>query len=305
MKLFVMDRIRLCRVIFKHIKNPFGAILFRLNLIKEYECRFKNNESILINESLINESRVLGCIIQSLVFTNQFDVEGFKKFLKQYNQEIVNVGSVKYHNEHKFSFFGIADDFFGNDYYVEETNGGGVSHVIVDVGASVADSSLYFASKGYKVIAFEPLTEVYNLAKENINLNPHLKDNITLVKKAVSDKKGKLTIYYDSIEETGSASSFTSGTKFQEEVDVTTITDILEEHNISNPYLLKMDCEGAESDIILNTDLSMFEKIYLEYHTIFNNVKWQVLVDKLEKEGFQLDKRVGNSESGIVHLSRK
>ena len=298
MNLFIMDRIRLLRIIFKHIKNPFSAILFRLHIIKEYECKFKNNESLLIKKE--DESYVFGCIIQSLAFTHQFDVEGFEKFRNQCNQEILNFGSVKCYKD--IFLFTLTEVFFGNVYYLMKTHD---SRVIVDVGANIGDTALYFASKGYKVIAFEPLSEIYNLAKENINLNPNLKDNITLVKKAVSDKKGKLTIHYNSIEESISASYFTSGTKFQEEVDVTTIPNILEEHNINNPYLLKMDCEGAESDIILNTDLSMFEKIYLKYHTKFNNVKWQVLVDKLEKDGFQLDKRTGTNEIGLLHLSRK
>lgn len=302
---FIKNKIRPLILVFKYIENPVGAILSRLYIIKEYECKIKgNNETILIKkeEQPPKLNTLLTSINQSYIFTGKFDINTFKNAWNYFNKEIIIIDNTKYYNKGEWVLSQIAESFLGNVYHVDKTPD---SHVIVDVGANFADSTLYFASRGYKVIAFEPLSEIYNLAKENIDLNPHLKDNVTLVKKAVSDKRGKLTIHYNSIEESGGASSFTSGTKFQEEVDVTTIPDIIEEHNIINPYLLKMDCEGAESDIILNTDLSMFEKIYLEYHTMNNNVKWQVLVDKLEKDGFRLDKRMGNNDIGILHLSRK
>lgn len=44
--------------------------------------------------------------------------------------------------------------------------------IVVDVGANIADSSIYFTHNGAKqVIALEPFARNYELAKQNIILN--------------------------------------------------------------------------------------------------------------------------------------
>jgi FkbM family methyltransferase len=44
--------------------------------------------------------------------------------------------------------------------------------IVIDVGAGIGDSSIYFASRGAKrVIAIEPNRHSYELAKKNIEVN--------------------------------------------------------------------------------------------------------------------------------------
>lgn len=65
---------------------------------------------------------------------------------------------------------------------------------VVDIGANVGDSSLYFAAKGAShVYAFEPLPLAYAVALENIKLN-HLENKITLCNGAVGSKEGKIKV---------------------------------------------------------------------------------------------------------------
>jgi FkbM family methyltransferase len=66
---------------------------------------------------------------------------------------------------------------------------GGGEKIVIDIGANLGDSSLFFAKKGFKVIGFEPLNKVYEIALENIKLN-NLEGKITLVNKGVGAKKG-------------------------------------------------------------------------------------------------------------------
>ena len=54
-------------------------------------------------------------------------------------------------------------------------------NIVIDIGANIADSSIYFASKGAtKVIALEPCPYSYRLAYENI-LNNGYKQKIVLL----------------------------------------------------------------------------------------------------------------------------
>ena len=56
---------------------------------------------------------------------------------------------------------------------------------VIDIGANVADTPLYFAKGNAKVIAFEPVKHLYDLGIKNISLNPKLKDKIIFINKAV------------------------------------------------------------------------------------------------------------------------
>jgi FkbM family methyltransferase len=153
------------------------------------------------------------------------------------------------------------------------------------------------------VIAFEPVTPVFEIAMKNINLNPELAKKITLVNKGVSDKKETIKIKYDWLGD-GGASNFIEDGLYQAEAETLTIEDIISEFNIYNPYLLKMDCEGCEDSIIFNSDLSMFEKIIFEYHTCFTGTQSNKLISKLENDGFKVTNIEGNDNIGVVHLEK-
>lgn len=62
---------------------------------------------------------------------------------------------------------------------------------VIDIGGNIGDTALYFAKSGANVISFEPVKHLYELAVENVNLNPTLKDKITFVNKAIGGKKRK------------------------------------------------------------------------------------------------------------------
>ncbi|WP_296804207.1 FkbM family methyltransferase [uncultured Methanobrevibacter sp.] len=62
---------------------------------------------------------------------------------------------------------------------------------VIDIGGNIGDTALYFVKSGANVISFEPGKHLYELAVENVNLNPTLKDKITFVNKTIGGKKRK------------------------------------------------------------------------------------------------------------------
>jgi len=174
------------------------------------------------------------------------------------------------------------------------------NRTIIDVGGNIGDSALFFADLGFNVVAFEPVPSFCEIAFKNLDLNPDLAKRIKFVNKGVSDKNENIKINFNFLGD-AAASSFGSG-DFEVEVETLTIGDVLNDFNIENPYLLKIDCEGCENSIIFNSDLSMFEKIIFEYHTFLTGVCHDKLVSKLEYQGFKVVKFEGNDDLGIIHL---
>ena len=65
---------------------------------------------------------------------------------------------------------------------------------VIDIGANIGDSAIYFALKGAKhVYAFEPYPYSYYIANKNIRLNG-LQDKITLVNQGCGGKKTTIKI---------------------------------------------------------------------------------------------------------------
>ena len=152
--------------------------------------------------------------------------------------------------------------------------------VIIDIGANIGDSSIYFVHKGAKkVIALEPFPKNYNTAKKNIELN-NLTNKISLLPIGCSGTKGEITINPKQ-EGAGSAlDSVYSGIK----VHLTTLDELIHEHNVPDDSVMKIDCEGCETDVILSSSkqtLRKFTHIEIEYHYGYKDLK-----QKLDDCGF-------------------
>jgi FkbM family methyltransferase len=139
--------------------------------------------------------------------------------------------------------------------------------VVVDVGAYTADSAVYFAGKGARlVIALEPDPRNFQLAKENIELNG-LSEKIKLVKLALSVETGSSKLGLDL-----ETPNITKVTDSDDSVNVDTITveGIMNRFSLQRIDALKLNCEGCEYGIIRNLSPETFAKIgsiLLEFHS--------------------------------------
>ena len=290
---------------FKYLKNPFTALAFKFGLKKNCDVKIKNYD----DELTITSIDLLNRFMRVLPMVKKDRYANFIKYFKNIedDDEFVIINNIKYYNinnahfkkEHTYNYHDgnviLEEYFYANDWNPINFQ----DRFVIDIGANVADRTLYFAKCGAKsVIGFEPVKHVYELGLENISANPSLKDNITLINKAVGGKKGKLVI--DNLD---SAKNFATQSDSYE-IDVITLTDVLSDYNFT-PDVLKMDCEGCEFEIILNEDLSMFNDIIFEHHSYIVGKDYHLLIDKLKKENFKINVFTSDYDNfddvGIIH----
>lgn len=187
-----------------------------------------------------------------------------------------------------------ADLIHLDEIYERKIYGKSFKGVIIDVGASNADSSIFFAINGAeKVIALEPFPESYELGKYNIKIN-NLENKIFLIPYALANYDGYTEFLISSDNPNAntvspSAHIVESGIKFDQKIRVPTIslTSIIKKYNIDTIFLLKMDCEGCEYAVLrdLPSDiLNKIDNIILEFHDYPKD-----LPDILRKAGFNVD----------------
>jgi FkbM family methyltransferase len=175
--------------------------------------------------------------------------------------------------------------FLKNEYGVIPVKG----NVVIDIGANIGDSPIYFALRGAgKVIGIEPIIKNYELARKNVELN-NLSNKVTLILAGCSGSIGYADLQCDK-NGTGVCVRPLRNqpyiSKQEAQIPLITFDMILNEINLSSSrdIVLKMDCEGCEYDTILSSTkdtLRKFRYILVEYHFGYKNLK-----EKLEKCGF-------------------
>lgn len=157
--------------------------------------------------------------------------------------------------------------------------------IVIDVGASIGESAIYFALKGAKhVYAYEPQPYAYARAVANIKLNA-LEHKITVINEAIGSKPGLIKV----ANTLSMGGSKLKRTEKGNDVKITTLTEVFTRFNIKEKATLKLDVEGAEYDILLASKwyiqswaIKNFEQMAIEYHNGYLNLK-----RRLEKLGFK------------------
>ncbi len=175
---------------------------------------------------------------------------------------------------------------------------------VVDVGASLGSFSLFAARQGARVLAFEPAPESFALLTKNIKLN-RLKNRINSFRLGVAGRPGKRPLFLTPFSPL--SSFFGRGTKAM--VDCTTLEEVFRAHRLKSLDLLKLDCEGAEYEILYQTPpeiLKKIKEIRLEYHVLpGRRTNPEGLTEFLVRRGFALVyQRRDASSSGILHFRR-
>lgn len=158
-----------------------------------------------------------------------------------------------------------------------------MNKIVVDLGASVGDTPLYFASKGAKVFAVEMSKKNYDAMLKNISLNPTLKNKIIPVHLAFG-KDENIEYYTDSLDRVvyrgGSTFLENKFGKYSQKHSVIgmSLQSFRNKYDLKSIDLLKIDCKGAEfflkADEIENIKIIKIEyKKILKSHNISDLLK--------------------------------
>lgn len=299
--IFIYSQHRWISNCFKYLKNPISSLFFKAGILKTYNVKVKNtNYEIRIrNKNSLNRIMFVLPGIQEELFESFFDyIKDLENDVEQVSIDgikYINVFNSEFEKTHPYNYAIHIDEFFTGDEWDMISYSG---RHIIDIGGNVGDTALYFAKEGAEVISFEPVRHLYELAEENVQINPQYKDKITLVNKGVGGSKGTLTFSDVSV------NGYVEGNQY--EMEIISISDLLNDYDFT-PDILKMDCEGCEFEVISKHDLTMFNDIIFEHHAQMVNKDHRTLIDILENQGFKTNIYPCNAsdsnieEMGIIH----
>ena len=125
---------------------------------------------------------------------------------------------------------------------------------VIDIGANIGCFSILAANlvgpEG-RVIAVEPDASTYAQLVRNVSLNGL--SNVTAVNCAVGGRNGTITLHSDPNRLFSSVFSSVNGRAVQgrdQEVQMMTLNELMDAHHVERCDYLKLDCEGAEHEII-------------------------------------------------------
>jgi FkbM family methyltransferase len=165
---------------------------------------------------------------------------------------------------------------FGETWYSHDYDVAGCplrpGDVVIDIGANQGFFSCYAASKGASVYAFEPYPESFERLQRNIERNK-FSSAVKLSQVAVSSTTSKTPLWFSNYLGGGANTivpahleSIPEDIENSIEVDTVSIDSILSE--IPGAIrLCKVDCEGAEYDILGSlSNPSKIDSFAIEYH---------------------------------------
>jgi len=251
--------------------NGFQTFRNFLNNNAEFEVIFKNKKSFTLSARSAS-------LMASLYKENvEFDLEKDIIIIKNKSGIISKNEKIVFYNAIENG--DVYNVFIKNEYAKLKVKG----KTVVDIGANIGDSLIYFALNGAeKTIGFEPFYNNFHFAKKNIIENS-LEEKCEVVLAGCSEKSGNIKL------NTNMKSDVDS--KLQpsdegEEIPLYSLHQIINDFNVPPKSILKMDCEGCEYDSILTASmdtLKIFDEILLEYHHGYLDLK-----KKLKKCGFNV-----------------
>lgn len=174
----------------------------------------------------------------------------------------------------------------GEDYFFESSR---EDPLVIDAGVHAGMAILYVKSLYPKarVIGFEPNPEMFDLAQKNISALRL--ENVELLPYALSNREGPVTFY--GAQKDSMASSLQARPRPNESYETEIVEARRLSHWLTEPVdFLKMDIEGAESEVILECggSLKKVHHVFIEYHQehSLGRERLAKILAELDQQGF-------------------
>lgn len=156
--------------------------------------------------------------------------------------------------------------FYADDFRIDPGD------IVIDIGGYVGSFALpaaRLAPRG-RIFSFEPSPSNYEQFVKNLGLNDL--PNVKVYNQGVASSDRKITLFLDNMNPASNSIYLRSdqdrGNNYVEK-EAVTLGAIFAREGIERCDFLKIDCEGAEYEILMNLDRSMLDrigKIACEYH---------------------------------------
>ncbi len=169
---------------------------------------------------------------------------------------------------------GTVDDIFVRGEYKTAAYTIGEGAIVLDIGANIGAFSLFAAHRGARVYAYEPTPGTYARLRKNIELN-NVTQRVTALQNAVAGNAGKRELFlHPAVSGANTIAPYREHLDFVESgkgvlVEAVTLDDVFKANGIGQCDFLKLDCEGAEFEILRAASretLARIRHIAMEYH---------------------------------------
>lgn len=207
---------------------------------------------------------------------------------------------------HYLDLITIKEILLENDYSLRVKD----PKTIIDIGGNIGTFSI-LASKKYpkaKILTYEPAPQTFSILKTNLKLNKC--SNVIPFQLGLSSKIQPLSLYIHSA--SGLSSTLrVKGQVKKTTIRTTTLRQLFSKNNITACDFLKIDCEGAEYDILLKSPDSILKKVRVfsvEYHDHLTKPNLHpLLVKRLRMLGYKttVKKHPLENSIGIIYASKQ
>lgn len=181
--------------------------------------------------------------------------------------------------------------------------------VVIDIGAQVGFFTVRAAraASAGRVISFEPCPPHFEALEGNVTRNDLR--NVTLRHEAVWSSDDPVTIRYslrngNPVE----TSVYDIGGTLSAEVPGVTLDQVFEQEGVERCGLLKLDCEGAEHEILRaasDETLRAIDRIAMEWHHFADDHDPQAIAARLRTVGFDVTVSAeAHDSTGYLHAHR-
>jgi hypothetical protein len=241
----------------RYVRNWFSLIAVYSGIIPHATAVFRDGTKIPVTRAKYHDFR-------EKLFQCYLSDEGFSYVESNHRKMIHTNSGIKMYLLPYYS--NAIDEIFLRKVYGDKRLEG---RSVIDVGASIGDSSLYFATLGSSCIyALESDPSIFQIALENIRMNNMLN--------AIHLYNVSVTSHY--------------------------LASLILEKKMSNIFL-KLDCEGCEYEIISRLSSKIYEQIddiVMEYHESHIPI-----VKRLSEVGYKLKKsKPMLAPGGLIYASR-
>lgn len=214
---------------------------------------------------------------------------------KPVDKPVIEMGGLRFRTRSAMDIWALKETIL-DDYYEHYGYKLGEGWSVIDIGGGIGDFTIQAAERNPKnqVFAFEPTPSSYSLLEENLQMNRIT--NAHIFPAAVWSSNSDVVIDTG----LGEPVQFTSEELRRDSGPVPgkvvvpglSLETVFEKTGIQTCNLMKLDCEGAEYEILFNAPdaiLKRIERIVMEYHDNAVEYTHQDMARFLTEKGYKVD----------------